>query len=200
MAGAASLEHAVRMKPAQSGAAARARPETVAHLVGADATMPQLVLGAAEFAEYERELQRLRAIRDHELPDRMRQARGFVAADTAEEIAHIQDDQVVTDARIARLEELLRTATVLPDGPADGVATLGCTVEVEYERTGRRASYRLNGIASGGDDGAVSARSPVGRAVMGRRAGDVVSVELPSGRLEALRIVAVTRSPAADAA
>ena len=124
----------------------------------------------------------------------------FVGADAAEEIAQIQGDSAVIDARIARLEDLLRTAIVLPEGPADGVATLGCTVEVEYERTGRRASYRLSGIAAGGAARSVSARSPVGRALMGRRAGDVVSVALPSGRVESLQIVAITSPPAVDAA
>jgi transcription elongation factor GreA len=200
MAGAGSLEQPVGMNPAHPGAAATPRGEAVAPLVHAEGSTSRLVIGASELAEYERELDRLRAIRDRDLPDRMRHARGFVAADTAEEIAHIQEDHVVNDARIARLEELLRTATVLPDGPADGVVTLGATVEVEYERTGRRASYRLNGIASGADGGSVSARSPVGRAVLGRRAGDVVSVELPSGRVESLRIVAITPPLAAGTA
>jgi transcription elongation factor GreA len=139
-------------------------------------------------------------IRARELPDRLRQARGFVGADAAEEIAHIQEDHAVIDARIARLEYLLRRATVLPDGPADDVATLGCTVEVEYQRTGRRASYRLNGIPSGADARAVSARSPVGRVLMGRRAGDVVSAELPAGGIESLRIVAITPPLAAEVA
>jgi transcription elongation GreA/GreB family factor len=45
----------------------------------------------------------------------------------------------------------------------------------------------------------VSVRSPVGRALMGRRAGDVVAIELPSGRVESLQIVAVASSPAVDA-
>jgi transcription elongation factor GreA len=158
------------------------------------------VITASEFAGYELELDRLRAVRTRDLPDRMRRARGFVSADAAEEIAQIQGDRAVIDARIAWLEDLLRAATVLPEGSADGLATLGCTVDVEYERTGRPASYRLSGIASGGDGRSVSARSPVGRALMGRRAGDVVSVDLPSGRVEALRIVAVTAPPAVDAA
>jgi transcription elongation factor GreA len=188
------------MKSAHPAPAASARRETVAPLDRADVTTSDLVVGASEFAEYEEELDRLRAIRARDLPDRMRRARGFVGADAAEEIAHIQVDNAVIDARIARLEDLLRTATVRPEGPADGVATLGCTVEVEYEQTGRRASYRLNGIASGGDARSVSARSPVGRAVMGRRVGDVVSVELPSGRVESLQIVAITAPPAVDAA
>jgi transcription elongation factor GreA len=188
------------MKPVHPAAPASGRHDTVAPLDRAEGTTSELVIGASEHAEYEQELDRLRAVRARELPDRMRRARGFVGADAAEEIAHIQEDHAVINARIARLEELVRTATVLPDGPADGDATLGCTVEVEYARTGRRASYRLNGVASGTDARSVSARSPVGRAVMGRRAGDLVSVELPSGRVESLRIVAITPLLAAEAA
>ena len=112
---------------------------------------PALPIGASELVQYELELDRLRGVRADDLPDRMRRARGFVGADAAEEIAQIQGDRAVIDARIAWLEDLLRAATVLPEGPADGVATLGCAVEVEYERTGRRASYWLSGIASGAD-------------------------------------------------
>jgi transcription elongation factor GreA len=200
MAGVTALEHAKGMKSAHPAAAASVRRETVAPLDRSDGTTSQLVIGAFEFAGYEEELDRLRAIRARDLRDRMRHARGFVATDAAEEIAHIQGDNAAIDARIARLEALLRTATVLPDGPADGVATLGSTVEVEYERTGRRASYRLNGIASGRDALSVSARSPVGRALMGRRAGEVVTVELPSGRVESLKIVGIISPPAVDAA
>jgi transcription elongation factor GreA len=89
---------------------------------------------------------------------------------------------------------------VEPDRPADGVATLGSTVAVAYERTGSRASYRLSGIASGTDARSVSARSPVGRAVMGRRAGDVVAVELPSGRVESLRVLTIALPAGIEAA
>jgi transcription elongation factor GreA len=200
MGGMTALEQAGGMKPAHPAAPASLRHETVALPDRAEGTTSELVIGASEYTQYEQELDRLRAARARDLPDRMRRARGFTGADAAEEIAHIREDHAVIDARIARLEERLRTASVLPDGPADGVATLGCTVEVEYERTGRRASYRLNGIASGTDARSVSARSPVGRAVMRRRAGDVVSVELPSGRVESLRILAITPPVVVEAA
>ena len=200
MAWVSLLEQAAGMKPVHPAAPASERPENAALLDSAEGTTSELVIGASEYAEYEQELDRLRTVRARELADRLRHARGFVAADAVEEIAHIQEDHAVIDARIARLEALLRSATVLADGSAHGVVTLGCTVEVEYERTGRRARYRLNAIASGTDARSVSARSPVGRALMGRRAGDVVSAELPSGRLESLRIVTITAPLAAQAA
>jgi transcription elongation factor GreA len=152
----------------------------------------QPLLGAAEYVAYEAELLRLRGIRDRELPERLREARRFVAADTAEEIAHIQEERTVMDARIARLEDLLHTATVVPDGPASDLVTLGVTVEVAYPRKRGRATYRLTGTASASDGRSVSARSPVGRALMGRRAGDLVSAHLPGGRIEQLEILGIT--------
>jgi transcription elongation factor GreA len=200
MGGVRPLEHAWGMTSAHPAAAASARRETFVSFDRTGVAPSELIVRASEFAEYELELHRLHALRARDLPDRMRRAKGFVSADAAEEIAQIQGDKAVIDARIASLEDLLRSATVLPEGPADGVATLGCTVEVEYERTGRRASYRLSGIASRGDAGSVSARSPVGRALMGRRAGDVVSVDLPSGRVESLRIAAIVSPVGVDAA
>jgi transcription elongation factor GreA len=150
------------------------------------------LLRAAEYVAYEEELLRLRGVRDRELPERLREARGFVAADTAQEIAHIQEQRTVMDARIARLEDLLQAATVVPDGAAGDLVTLGATVEVAYPRKRRRATYRLTGTASASDGRAVSARSPVGRALMGRRAGDVVAAHLPNGRIEQLEILGIT--------
>ena len=169
-------------------------PETRAPVVALrdPAAGAQVLLGAAEYVAYERELVRLREIRRRELPERLREARGFVAADVAEEVAHIQEEQTVMDARIARLEDLLSGATVVPDGEASDLVTLGATVEVAYLSRGRRATYRLTGAASRSDGRAVSARSPVGRALMGRRAGDVVSAHLPGGRIEQLEILGIS--------
>jgi transcription elongation factor GreA len=183
------------MRPGQPVQSAGAGRETVVPFrdPGAGA---QLLLTAAEFAAYERELRELRDNRSQTLPELMREARSFVAADAAEEIAQIEERQAVIDARIARLADLLSRATVVSDRATD-VVTLGSTVELEYERTKRRMTYRLTGAATGAGSRAVSAASPVGRALMGRRAGDVVSAHLPGGRVEPLRIVAITPALAA---
>jgi transcription elongation factor GreA len=191
MAGRTLVVQAQSMKPAQPIQPARTRPSA---LVALKEPVPEteVLLGAAEYVAYEQELIRLRGIRNRELPARLREARSFVAADVAEEIAHIQEEQTVMDARIARLQDLLCRATVIPDGEASDLVTLGATVEVAYPRRGRRATYRLTGAASRSDPRAVSARSPVGRALMGRRAGDVVSAHLPGGQIEQLQILGIT--------
>jgi transcription elongation factor GreA len=153
------------------------------------------LLAPAEHAAYVRELEALHQIRERDLPRLLRDARTFVASDAAEEIVQIQEDHNVVEARIARLEELLRTARVADDDQPEDIVCLGRTVEVEYLRTGKVASYRVAGIPLASGNGTVSPGSPIGRALMGRAAGDVVEVELPSGRVEDLRVLRVTEDP-----
>ena len=81
----------------------------------------------------------------------------------------------------------------LTDSEAPDVAFPGRLVDVEYTRTGKLATYRIAGAGSAARAGTVSAGSPVGQALIGRTGGDLVSVELPNGRGEELRIVAVRR-------
>lgn len=148
-------------------------------------------LTRAEHEARERELGSLRAARDRELPGRMRDARTYVAADAAEEIGQIQVEQTVLDARIARLESLLARCTVVDEDAVEGVVTVGSTVGVLYQRSGRQATLRVTGVSVDGAPGAVSARSPIGTVLIGARPGDVVEARLPGGRTERLTVLSV---------
>jgi transcription elongation factor GreA len=150
-----------------------------------------LLFTATEHESHRQELERLLEIRDRDLPQLLRQARGFVASDAAEEIAQLQEDIAVVDVRIGWLEELLRHARIVDDTLASGVVSVGCVVDLEYLDSGRVVTYHVAGSALSADTGALSAGSPVGRALIGRRAGDVVEVQLPTGRSERLRVLAV---------
>ena len=151
------------------------------------------LLTRTDYELYRAQLEELRRIRDRDLPELLRDARGFVSSDAEEEIAQIRDDHVFVEARIAHHEALLRDAHVIADSEAPDVAFPGRVVDVEYTRTGKLATYRIAGAGGAGRPGTVSAGSPVGQALIGHADGDLVSVELPHGRGEELRIVAVRR-------
>jgi transcription elongation GreA/GreB family factor len=140
-----------------------------------------LLLTRADYEQSRAHLDELRRVRDRDLPALLRDARGFVASDAEEEIAQIRDDHVFVEARI-------------------DVAVPGRVVDVEYTRSGKQATYRIASPGSGVRAGTVSAGSPVGQGLIGRGRGDRVSVELPNGRTEELRIVAVRRDDEALAA
>ena len=161
---------------------------------------PTTLLTRADYELHRDHLQELRRVRDRDLPKLLRDARGFVASDAVEEIAQIREDHVFVETRIAHLEALLREAHVMTDDEAPGMAFPGRVVEVQYTRSGKLATYRIAGAGGPGEPGTVSAGSPVGRALIGRVAGDVVAVELPGGRVEELRIVSVDRAEAGRAA
>ena len=147
----------------------------------------------ADYELYRARLEELRRVRDRDLPELLRAARGFVASDAEEEIAQIRDDHVFVQSRIAQLETLLRDARVVSDAEAPGAALPGRVVDVEYTSTGKRVTYRIAGAGGAVRPGTVSAGSPVGQALIGHADGDLVSVELPNGRVEELRIFAVRR-------
>jgi transcription elongation factor GreA len=148
-------------------------------------------LTRAEFDELARELQALRDRHQAELAERLRDARAHGSPGDNEDVLAVHEEASVLEARIGRLEELLRSAPIV-DREFDGRASLGCTVRVAGPG-GREAEYVLVGRRSEtASPREVSSGSPVGQALLGARAGQVVRAELPGGRERALRIVAVT--------
>ena len=132
------------MQPTPNLAIASASAQGVVPLPTAGSE-ERLMLTRAEYRAYEAELASLHERRDRELPERLRDARTYVMADAIEEMAQIQDQQTVAAVRIARLEDLLANASVISDDEARDVVSIGCVVDVEYHRSGRRAVYRLTG-------------------------------------------------------
>jgi transcription elongation factor GreA len=147
-------------------------------------------LAPAEHAACVRQLEELRTIRDRDLPKLLGEARAFMTPD-AEQIAQIHDDLQVVSAEIERLERLLRTAQLVTDDELSDIVALGRTVDVENVRTGRVQRYVIADLSPSPETVIVSAASPIGRALMGRSAGDVVAVSMPAGYVEDLRILCV---------
>jgi transcription elongation factor GreA len=162
------------------------------------ATHAGLRLTQADFDALVRELDDLRRKHRFDLERRLRDAREFGSPADNDDLLSVLEEIVVDEARISQLETLVRSTFVVDDGPAfDGRAGLGCVVRV-VDDAGRSAEHRLvgrRGPDAGPND--VSVGSPVGRALVSTRPGDLVRVVLPSGRDRVLRVVAVT-PPATD--
>ena len=123
-----------------------------------------------------------------EIPARLRVAREF--GDTANNDEHlaIREEEAVLAARIARLEGILMRATAVDDAGAPDSVTIGSTVTAVDVETGKRFEYVVGSAHGVLSRGTVSALSPVGRALLGRRVGDRVSVHLPRGRQRELEL------------
>jgi transcription elongation factor GreA len=145
-----------------------------------------------EYANLVSELETLRASHRAELAERLRSARDFGPAAENDDLHAVLEDAAIDRARIARLDEVLRLASVVEQSDAvDGAAGLGSSVLVEDE-DGASARFVLIGRRS--SESArheITLASPVGKALKGARSGDTVEVELPSGRVRRLRVLEV---------
>ena len=145
----------------------------------------------ADYDAVSRDLEALRNRHRLEVERRLRDARDFGSPADDDDVLAVFEDIAVQEARIAQVEALLRSASIIDGHAVDGRAGLGSTVRVVDEH-GRTADYTLVGrhnAASG--PGQVSSASPVGTALLGTRTGDVVDVVLPSGRRRSLEVLAV---------
>jgi transcription elongation factor GreA len=97
-----------------------------------------------------------------------------------------KDRQGHVEARIRHLEDKLARAQVIePSGQPTDKVRFGLTVDLEDADTGERVTYTILGEDEADvANGTISVRSPVARALLGKQAGDFVTVQIPKGTRE----------------
>lgn len=154
--------------------------------------MYQSVYLTAEGVENLRhELDRLVNVKRPALAERLHRA--IQQGDLSENADYIaaKEEQGFLEGRIQQIEMMLRNAVIIQeDGPKDEVA-LGSRVTVIEEGVDEEEKFRLVGPAEADPtNGKVSNESPLGRALLGHRVGDTVTVEAPGGEI-VFRIAAI---------
>jgi transcription elongation factor GreA len=151
-----------------------------------------VMLSALDFARITQELESLRRVHRTEVAERLRDARTYGTAVGDDDHLAILEDTAVDRGKIAQLERLVASATIVDAALADdGVAGLGSFVRVR-DQAARQTEYEIVGWRS--DEPLrtqVTPASPIGKALLGARTGDVVRVLLPSGRQRTLEVVSV---------
>lgn len=98
------------------------------------------------------------------------------------------------DSRIRYLQRMIKTAHVIQDASTATTVGLYDKVTIRMENTGRERTIRLvTTLRQDALRGLISKESPVGRAVMGRRAGDRVHVTMEDGRGYDVTILAIEK-------
>jgi transcription elongation factor GreA len=141
--------------------------------------------------QLEEELDQLVRVRRAEVAERIRQARDFGDISENAEYTDAKNEQSMLEGRIQALETMVRNAVVIEDEPREaGVVAVGASVTVSTEDGDE--TYTIVGPAEADPlRGRISNESPLGRALLGRRAGDEVEWTSPSGTSE-VKILSVT--------
>ncbi len=120
------------------------------------------------------------------------EARSFGDLSENAEYDAARNDQTKNEARIRELEELIQHAVVVDDSAIDSsVVGLGSFVKVEKD--GKEAEYKIVGSNEANPfENKISDMSPVGRALVGAKAGDIVKVETPA-RVVTMKVLHVSK-------
>jgi transcription elongation factor GreA len=139
------------------------------------------------------ELARLAGDGRREVAARIKEAREFGDISENSEYDDAKNEQMMLEQRIAQLEERLRSAQVIDakDLSTDTVQ-VGTTVHVKDEKTGKSQKFTIVGSAEANPtEMKLSNESPVGRALLGHKRNDIVSVPVPKGPARKLKITKI---------
>jgi transcription elongation factor GreA len=158
--------------------------------------MDETVITAEGLQRLSDELAQLTTEGRRQIAERLRDA-AATSANREENADYLaaRDDQALLERRIALLEERLRTAHVVEPQLGNGCVDVGERVRLRNVDSGERFELELVGPHEADPSaGRVSIASPLGRAIRGRRRGQVAEVDAPRGKLR-VRIVAVEVAP-----
>ena len=136
------------------------------------------------YDELKAELDYSKTTRADEIAELIKEARGFGDLSENSEYDEAKNEQGKLYSRIAELEEILLHAKIVSDTETDSdKISIGCKVVVTNLDSGKQLpAYKIVGSQEADVmNRAVSEDSPFGKALMGRKAGDEITVEAPRG-------------------
>ncbi len=139
------------------------------------------------------EIEILRTDKRREVAERIKEAREFGDISENAEYDHAKNEQAMLEARISQLEDKLRSATIVDNRNIEtDVVSVGSRVRVKDQKSGKSLAYQIVGSAEADpSENKLSNESPVGRALLGRKRGDLVTVAVPRGPSRKLKITKI---------
>ena len=156
--------------------------------------MPKDVIVTPEgLANMKAELEHLMTERRREVAARIKEAREFGDISENAEYDDAKNEQAMLEARIATLEDKLRSATVIDTAELDAdIVRVGSLVHVKDAGSGKSLQYTIVGSTEANpSENKLSNESPVGQALVGRKKGDTAKVQLPNGKSRELKVTKI---------
>ncbi len=153
----------------------------------------EIVMTKEGYDDLVKELNELKTTRRAEISEKIRVARGFGDLSENSEYDEAKNEQAIVEARILTLENQLKNVKIIekPD-TVKGTVSLGSFVTIRDVEFGDEMTYRIiSSVESSNDMSTITDESPVGKALLGHKAGETVEVTVPSGAQIEYQIIKV---------
>ena len=146
----------------------------------------EVILTMEGLQKLEAELEYLKIVRRKEVAERINQSLEFGDISENSEYEDAKNEQGFIEGRILAIEKMLRNARVIDAGEIHtDVVSLGSKVSLKDMETGDLLEYYIVGSAEANPGNhKISNESPVGKALMGKKVNDIVTVNVPVGQLK----------------
>ena len=132
--------------------------------------------------ELEKRLEYLKVTKRKEITERIKTAREFGDLSENAEYDAAKNEQAMIEGEILEIEAKLKYAVIIKEEGKKGTVSLGSKVDFVDEESGEAFTYEIVGTTEADvDQNRISNESPIGNALLGRKAGETVKVEAPAG-------------------
>ena len=155
----------------------------------------ETVLTPEGLEELKTRIHYLRGERRREVAERIKEAREFGDITENSEYDDAKNEQAMLEKQISDLEEKLASAKVINEKDVDtDVVSVGATVHMKDQKTEKSTKFKIVGSAEANpSEQRLSNESPVGRALLGHKRGETVTVPVPRGPARKLKITKIER-------
>ena len=145
--------------------------------------------------KYEDELHDLKVVKRKEVAEKIKEAREQGDLSENAEYDAAKDEQRDIEARIEALEKILKNAEVVVEEDVDlNKISIGCKVKIKDLEFDEELEYKIVGSSEANSlKGKISNESPVGKALIGAKKGQTVSVETQAGVIK-YKVISIERS------
>lgn len=146
----------------------------------------EILLTPQGLQKLEDELDHLKVVKRKEIAARIKEALAFGDISENSEYDEAKNEQAHIEERIAKIENMLRNARLIDENEISlDVVSIGTKVKVKDLEYNDEIEYSIVGSAEADPyDAKISNESPVGRALLGKKIGDIVQVQVPDGFTE----------------
>lgn len=151
-------------------------------------------MSAEALEKLKQELEYLETVRRAEIAEKLKEARGFGDLSENAEYDEAKNEQGILEAKITELQQTIENAVVI-DGSNlsnDEVGSYSVVKFFDMELEEEETVQIVGSIESDPDNGKISDESPIGKALMGKKVGEIAEVEAPMGLLQ-LKILEISR-------
>ncbi len=152
-----------------------------------------VILTPEGLEKLKQEIEYLSTTKRREVAERIKEAREFGDISENSEYDDAKNEQAMLESRIATLEDKLRSASVIDARElSPDLVRVGSLVHVKDAGSGKSLKYTIVGSTeSDPSANRLSNESPVGKALVGRKKGDAVTVNLPNGKSRELTVTKI---------